>query len=141
MTSFIAACGSGCCISLIPAVPAAWSVTTIACMIISLRSFVSLLDVLRRELELALGGTVRRYTGARRNLLLDCGPSHYAAFFTDRGGKASDHSHESARWDEPVAFELSQVLLPVVSVCGLRAPTTVNRVATAASPPYPSVIC
>src|SRR3954454_14675784 len=95
MTSFIAACGSGCCISLIPAVPAAWSVTTIACMIISLRSFVSLLEVLRRELELALGGTVRRYTGARRNVLLDCGPSHYAAFFTNRGGKATNHSHES----------------------------------------------
>src|SRR5215813_1254714 len=42
---------------------------------------------------------------------------------------------------EPVAFELSQVLFPVVSVCGLRAPRTVNRVATTASPPYPSTIC
>src|SRR4029453_9044479 len=42
---------------------------------------------------------------------------------------------------EPVAFELSQVLFPVVSVCGLRAPRTVNRVATTASPPYPSAIC
>jgi hypothetical protein len=30
MTSFIAACGSGRSASLIPAVPAAWSVTTIA---------------------------------------------------------------------------------------------------------------
>src|SRR6516165_8336760 len=32
MTSFIAACGSGRSISVIPAVPAAWSVTTIAFM-------------------------------------------------------------------------------------------------------------
>jgi hypothetical protein len=34
MTSFIAACGSGRFTSFIPAVPAAWSVTTIAFMII-----------------------------------------------------------------------------------------------------------
>src|SRR5438874_10120588 len=34
MTSFIAACGSGRSTSFIPAVPAAWSVTTIAFMII-----------------------------------------------------------------------------------------------------------
>src|SRR5437879_10755103 len=34
MTSFIAACGSGRFTSVIPAVPAAWSVTTIAFMII-----------------------------------------------------------------------------------------------------------
>src|SRR6266849_2985519 len=34
MTSFIAACGSGRSSSFIPAVPAAWSVTTIAFMII-----------------------------------------------------------------------------------------------------------
>src|SRR5438067_242699 len=34
MTSFIAACGSGRSISFIPAVPAAWSVTTIAFMMI-----------------------------------------------------------------------------------------------------------
>src|SRR5438445_2267800 len=34
MTSFIAACGSGRSASFIPAVPAAWSVTTIAFMII-----------------------------------------------------------------------------------------------------------
>jgi hypothetical protein len=34
MTSFIAACGSGRSTSVIPAVPAAWSVTTIAFMVI-----------------------------------------------------------------------------------------------------------
>src|SRR6266550_4555963 len=34
MTSFIAACGSGRSASFIPAVPAAWSVTTIAFMMI-----------------------------------------------------------------------------------------------------------
>src|SRR5262252_872438 len=42
MTSFIAAGGSGRSTSFIPAVPAAWSVTTIAFMIISPRSFVCL---------------------------------------------------------------------------------------------------
>src|SRR5215468_10251200 len=39
MTSFIAACGSGRSISFIPAVPAAWSVTTIAFKELSPRSF------------------------------------------------------------------------------------------------------
>jgi hypothetical protein len=33
------------------------------------------------------------------------------------------------------------LLFPVVSVCGLRAARTVNRVATMASPPYPRAIC
>src|SRR3954453_5838793 len=37
--------------------------------------------------------------------------------------------------------ELSQVLLPVASVCGLRAPRTVNRVAPRARTPYPMAIC
>src|SRR4051794_36715065 len=32
-------------------------------------------------------------------------------------------------------------LLPVASMCGLRAAMTVNRVATRASPPYPRAIC
>jgi hypothetical protein len=31
-------------------------------------------------------------------------------------------------------------LFPVMSVCGLRAARTVNRVATLASPPYPRAI-
>src|SRR6516165_10434359 len=48
MTSFIAAGGSGRSASFIPAVPAAWSVTTIAFMIISPRSFVSLVEMLQR---------------------------------------------------------------------------------------------
>ena len=37
--------------------------------------------------------------------------------------------------------KLSQVLFPVASVCGLRAPRTVNRVAPRASTPYPKAIC
>jgi hypothetical protein len=36
---------------------------------------------------------------------------------------------------------LSPAMFPVVSVCGLRAPMMVNRVATRASPPYPRAIC
>ena len=37
--------------------------------------------------------------------------------------------------------ELSQVLFQVVSVCGVRAQRTVNRVAPRASTPYPKAIC
>jgi len=36
--------------------------------------------------------------------------------------------------------ELSQVVFPIVSVCRLRAPRTVNRVATRASTAYPKAI-
>src|SRR5262245_36441288 len=45
MTSFIAAGGSGRSTSFIPAVPAAWSVTTIAFMIISPQPFVCLVEI------------------------------------------------------------------------------------------------
>jgi hypothetical protein len=46
MTSFIAACGAGRSASVIPAVPAAWSVTTIAFMgIVPRSSSVSLVEM------------------------------------------------------------------------------------------------
>src|SRR6201981_741624 len=48
MTSFIAACGSGRSTSFIPAVPAAWSVTTIAFMIIFSSVAFLLVEMLQR---------------------------------------------------------------------------------------------
>src|SRR5690348_15096012 len=61
----------------------------------------------------------------------------------DKGdAQDSDRCHDTVSCiDGPAAFELSQLPFPVVSLCGLCAPRTVNRVATKASPPYPSAIC
>src|SRR5438477_777593 len=69
MTSFIAACGSGRSTSVIPAVPAAWSVTTIAFMVIFLLGHLSLCWKCCRD-----GKPVRHLNGSKA-VYLDVEPA------------------------------------------------------------------
>src|SRR6267378_3867085 len=70
MTSFIAACGSGRSTSFIPAVPAAWSVTTIAFMMIFssvICLFVGNVAALESPFDLDSAGRPRASMGACRS--------------------------------------------------------------------------